>query len=399
MSMPLIKYESSDFIASERYVRIVQGLDDYFKANNTSGTDAVLNDEGLVPINLTTITPKVYSNTAEIIFDLEELKNEYKKLNSEIRSFYMMKQINSLISLVKWSSNEKFDFRRQVREFLYVNENPWTTTQAGLLHFTLQEKFKKIGLTEDVHSNYMKWKQDRLIPTEEIESTLNTLLEMAKVDVMEKMFPEVESVQVKVKIVHDVPYSAYCDYVNETMIINGDLEYTYESLKHLATHEVFPGHTTHMHIRESQYLKGNVPADAALVITNTASSPIFEGIGDNGMDFIDWNHTINDEIGEIVQTIKSVAGMNSSYQLNELQKDPTEVASFLRNFAFGQEEWIESRMRFIKHPLRGPFIYSYFRGYEGVRESFKQISNEQKQRYFEFLYHNMLTTDELKLFR
>ena len=216
------------------------------------------------------------------------------------------------------------------------------------------------------------------MPLGELESTLNTLLEQSKVKVVEKMFPEVENVRIKVKIVHDVPYSAYCDYVNETMIINGDLDYTYESLKHLATHEVFPGHTTHMHIRESEYKSGNIPADAALVITNTASSPIFEGIGDNGLCFIDWDKSLNDEISDLIQRIKSVSGMNASYQLNELNKTPNEVKAFLKEFAFGQEEWIDSRMRFISHPLRGPFIYSYYRGYEGVRDAYSNVSTDKK---------------------
>jgi len=399
MKKPLIEYEDKDFLLSEKYVSIVQGLDNYFKANYTNGTDAVLNDEGLVPVNLTGIIATEYSNWNEIILDLSNLKNEFRTIKNDLRSFYMLKQIDSLINLVRWSTKEIIDFRSQVRGFLFVNDNPFTIRQCEQLHFELQEKFKAIGLQGDIHSNYIQWTQDRLVPLREVESTLNNLLEQSKINVVEKMFPEVESVNVKVKIVHDVPYSAYCDYVNETMIINGDLDYTYESLKHLATHEVFPGHTTHLHLRETEYKKGNVPADSALVITNTASSPIFEGIGDNGLDFIGWNKTADDEISDLIQKIKSIAGMNSSYQLNELKNTPDKVAAFLKDFAFGQEAWIESRMRFIGHPLRGPFIYSYFRGYEGVQQVYNKLNKEKKTEFFNFLYKNMLTIDELKTFR
>ncbi|WP_342513585.1 hypothetical protein MKY34_01975 [Sporosarcina sp. FSL K6-1522] len=399
MKQPLIMYEDKDFRLSEEYASIVQGLDNYFKSNYTDGTDAVLNAEGLVPVNLTQIKAREYSDWEAIIADLNDLKVGYRAITSELRSYYMLKQIDSLISLVRWSRKDDFDFRTKVRGFLFVDENPITRRECEQLHAMLQEKFQSIGLRGDVHSNYHKWTQDRLVPAQEIESTLNHLFIQAKQQVMEKMFPDIEDVQVKVKIAHNIPFSAYCDYVNETMIINGDYDYTYESLKHLATHEVFPGHTTHLHMREMEYKKGNIPADAALVITNTASSPIFEGIGDNGLDFIGWNESINDEISTIIQIIKSISGINSSYQLNELKKSPDEISQFLKEFAFGQEEWIESRLRFMSHPLRGPFIYSYFRGYEGVREVYKRLSANEKPEFFDYLYKNMLTLNELKKFR
>ena len=399
MKQPLIMYEDKDFRLSEEYASIIQGLDNYFKSNYTDGTDAVLNAEGLVPVNLTQIKAKEYSDWEAIIADLNDLKVGYRAITSELRSFYMLKQIDSLISLVRWARKDDFDFRTKVRDFLFVDENPITIRECEQLHAMLQEKFQSIGLQGDVHSNYHKWTQDRLVPAQEIESTLNHLFIQAKQQVMEKMFPDVEDVQVKVKIAHNIPFSAYCDYVNETMIINGDYDYTYESLKHLATHEVFPGHTTHLHMREMEYKKGNIPADAALVITNTASSPIFEGIGDNGLDFIGWNESINDEISNIIQIIKSISGINSSYQLNELKKSPDEIAQFLKEFAFGQEEWIESRLRFMSHPLRGPFIYSYFRGYEGVRDVYQGLSVSEKPEFFDYLYKNMLTLNELKKFR
>lgn len=395
----MIQYETKDFLLSEKYVGIVQGMDNFFRRNSIEGTESSLNDEGLVPVNLTDITPNNYTNWEEIILDFNNLKKEFRTLKSELRSFYMLKQIDSLLNLIKWSKEEDLDFRVQVRGFLFVNENPFTKQECERLHYRLQEKFKSIGLTADIHSNYSKWSHDRLIPKKEVESTLEQLFDETKEKVVENMFPEVESVDVKVEIAHDIPFSAYCDYVNKKMIINGDYDYTYESLKHLAAHEVFPGHMTHLHIREAEYKKGNVPADSALVITNTASSPIFEGIGDNGLNFINWNTTVNDEISDLLQQIKSIAGMNSSYLLNELGRTPNEVEKFLKDFAFGQEEWIDSRMRFISHPLRGPFIYSYYRGYEGVHEIYKDLPKDRHANFFRFIYENMLSIEELKTYR
>lgn len=399
--MKQIIYENQDFLLGEKFVSIVQGFDHLFKEmiDGEGGKEKTLDLEGIVPVNLTKIIPNKYANLDEVYEDLLHLQSQYNAIQDDPRRFYMNKQIESIKNLVLWKKGMLPSFLNQVRGFLFVNENPYSMTQCKMLLDKLQRNFKKIGLDEDLIQNYEKWTQSRQVPPNEIKSTLDELLVNAKHSVIEKMFPEIEDTHIEVKIVHDVPYSAYCDYVNNTMIINGDLNYTYEALKHLATHEVYPGHTTHLHLREQAYLQGNIPADAALVITNSASSPLFEGIGDNGLQFIDWSKTHDDEISDTIQCIKSVAGMNASYMLNELKRPEKEVRSFLQSFAFGEDEWVDSRMRFISHPLRAPFIYSYYRGYEGVKNAFQTVSDERKKDFYYYLYQNMLTTTELKLFR
>ncbi|WP_336823756.1 hypothetical protein [Sporosarcina sp. USHLN248] len=398
--MKSIVYEEKDFLLGDKFVRIVQGFDHLFKqmTDDNASKEEALNSEGIVPVNLTMLKPETYTSLEDVYEDLVQLQHEYRTIQDERRRFYMNKQIESIKNLVLWKKKDLNNFLSRVRGFLFVNDNPFTSAQCANLHEELQVHFKSIGLSGDLSSNYGQWTASRHVPLDEIESVLNELLCKAKERVVEKMFPEVEDIHIKVKIVHDVPYSAYCDYVNETMIINGDLDYTYESLKHLATHEVFPGHTTHLYVREQAYLRGEVPADAALVITNSASSPLFEGIGDNGLQFIDWMTTDHDRIADTVQRIKSVAGMNSSYMLNELNRPEQEVREFLRSFAFGQQEWIDSRMRFISHPLRAPFIYAYYRGYEGVKEAYKRIPDSQKKEFYYYLYQNMLTAEELQLY-
>ena len=143
----LIKYENNDFLLSEQYVSIVTGLDNFFRANDSNDTETALNKEGLVPINLTKIHANEYTSWDEVIHDFENLKHGYRALQNDVRSFYMLKQIDSLINLVKWSKKEVPDFRSQVRGFLFVNDNPFTLRQCESLHAELQERFTSIGLT------------------------------------------------------------------------------------------------------------------------------------------------------------------------------------------------------------------------------------------------------------
>ena len=85
----------------------------------------------------------------------------------------------------------------------------------------------------------------------------------------------------------DVPYLAYCDFPRRQGLLNVGFPYTAFSLKHLAVHEAFPGHLVHLKLRERRVAEGLMPLDAAQVVTSSASSALFEGIADNGLQFLD----------------------------------------------------------------------------------------------------------------
>jgi hypothetical protein len=399
MSTEMVHFESLDHKLSQKYTQIVLGMDDFYRKNLSSGSEASLDQEGLVPINLTRETPNSYSSWNEIFADLEDLRSSYSSIQSEVRRNYMQQQIGSLLRLARWRSGEEIPFRENVRGLLYVNENPFSEAERKELHHRLESLLIQKGFSGTLKEKVKKWEQAQHVPSQQVESVLKDLLSQGKERVVQKMFKEMEDVEVTPVVVNGVPYSAYCDYVGGKMYINGDLSYTYESLKHLVTHESFPGHTTHMRIRELGVQSGDIPLDAGLVITNTASSSVFEGIGDNGIDFINWANSLDDEICKVYQEIKSVSGINAAHMIHAEGKADEEVSAFLREFAFGEENWILSRLRFFKHTLRAPFIYSYWRGNEAVKEIFKRLSEERKPDFYEFLYKNMLSADTVKQFR
>ena len=399
MQIKIAGFEARDIELSKDYAQIVLGMDDYYRKNLFSGSESSLDKEGLVPINLTNEIPNQYKSWNDILSDLEDLRRKYLGIKSEIRRNYMQQQIGSLITLAKWCSGGDIPFREKVRGLLYVNENPFSYGERSELHARLDQLLSKRGLHGSLEEKVSQWEKSRNVPSGQIEGVLKDLLAQAKGRVVEKMFKEMEEVEVTPVLVTGVPYSAYCDYIGGKMYINGDLSYTYESLKHLVAHESFPGHTTHMRIRELGVQSGEMSLDAALVITNTASSSIFEGIGDNGIHFIDWVNTIDDEIYLVYQAIKSISGLNAAHMIHAEQKSDDEVATFLREFAFAEDNYIKSRFKFFKHQLRAPFIYSYWRGNEAVHNIYSKLTSSEKPLFYQFLYKNMLSADTVKQFR
>lgn len=392
----MVKHDPLDMRLSREFCRIVLGMDKLYREGHGSTNEASFDREGLVPINLTDETPHLYESWEQVRQDLIGLRKRYLAVENEMRRNYMQQQIGSLLALAEWCSGRDIPFREKVRGFLYVNENPVPRSERSRLHQKLDDLLSWRGFRGSLQEKVAAWEEARRVPHDELESVVKELLDQAKEQVVRHLFPQMADIEVTPEIVHGVPYQAYCDYVNSKMYLNGDLSYTYEALRHLVTHECFPGHTTHMRIRELGVKAGTLPLDAGLVITNTASSPVFEGIADNGMRFIQWGTTPDDEIYEVYQQIRSISGLNAAHMIHAEHKTLEEARAFLREFAFGQESWIASRLRFITHSLRAPFIYSYWRGNEAVHEAYRRVPKEERTQFYQFLYANMLSADTVK---
>lgn len=393
--MKEITYCAKDFTVSRDFVEITLGLDELFKKDKFGRN---VRESTLIPVNLTNEKARIYETVIEVKADYQGLLNEVNLIENEIRREYLAKLIKGMIASIDYLALKQSSFRYSVRNLMYIDSNPVFEYYIADLKAVLEKKLKSAGYSGDLATMYSEWFQSRIVLKDKLEDTLNILINEAQTIVSETMFPQVNDLSVSPKVIYDAPYSAYANYETMEMFINGDFNYTYEDLKHLVTHEVFPGHFTHLYLRELELKNEKIPVDAGLVITNSVSSPIFEGIADCGQYFINWYQSINDEIAKIAQELKSVVTLNASYRLNELNQSEEEVGEYLKTFAFGQANWVKARLNFIKDDLRGPFIYAYHRGFEGTRTMYKKVSKQNEQNFWDILYKNMLTTDELKIY-
>ena len=88
-----------------------------------------------------------------------------------------------------------------------------------------------------------------------------------------------------------------------------------------------------------------------------------------------------------------MAALNAGHQLHAQGVSRAAVAGYLRQAAFGSESWVQSRLRYIAFPLRAPFIYSYWRGWEAIGGFWAKLDAAQRRRFIPYLYNNMHTVD------
>jgi hypothetical protein len=113
---------------------------------------------------------------------------------------------------------------------------------------------------------------------------------------------------------------------------------------------------------------GRQPLDSLLVITNTPSSPLLEGIGDNGATFVDWldpAERLDFDLGKL----RSAACVNACLMLHEDAAPPERAREFLIEEALGQPTWATTRLRFMQDSPRAPFVFSYYLGYRTVADA------------------------------
>lgn len=395
----MIFYCDKDFKLAEKYVSIALSMDKLYRSKS-SDSESSFSSEGLIPVVLNKFNViENYENWNDAKDSLKELYYEYSTLENDIRRNYMLEQIASTLLIGEWVFEKKeLMYRHLVQNLLHVDPNPTTYRQILLLHKKLDILLSNKNYTGNLKEKVKAWREHHVIKKTEINLVLNELIVKAKEESIEFGIKEIGDLNIVPTVVYDVPYSAYIDFLGNVMQINGDLEYTYQDLKHLIAHETFPGHSAHMEIRRQKVESGEIPLDATLVFTNTASSPVYEGIADNGMRFLGWDKSIDDEINNLLQVLKSTSSYSAAHMLHVENKDVSVVKQYLKEYAFMNDAAVDSKIRFVSHPFRKTFIYSYWRGNEAVCKAYNSVSKEQFIKFYNYLYGNMHSINTVNQF-
>ena len=77
-----------------------------------------------------------------------------------------------------------------------------------------------------------------------------------------------------------------------------------------------------------------------------------------------------------------------------------QVEKWLADHALiGGEGWVKGRLRFIRDTSRSALIWSYWRGDQGVFDVWHNVSEEDRNRFFEYIYGRLHTVQSMQMFR
>ncbi|MBB4053342.1 hypothetical protein GGR20_002999 [Devosia subaequoris] len=374
---------------------LTAGIDALYR--NTPRSDGFLDEEGLIPVAVAPVTPKPLENYDAAAAALQDLRQRVPAAaESALRRDYVLAMIDSLLALIDTFAGKPISFAERLRRQIGVETTLIGAEVLEDYRVTMRTALDEMGFSGGaLEADLGRWEAQARVPADQVLDTLSALTLEARNRVSAMMYPMacewMEPVGVR-----NVPFSAYCDYPSRKVLLNLDFPYTRFSLKHLATHEVFPGHLVHLALREKAVAEGTMPLDGAQVVTSSASSALFEGIADNGLFFIDWIEGPEDRLGVALQRLRSAMRCNAAWMRHEQGLSMDEIVPVIAAASFQDPVDTRSRLAFLDHDLRAPFVYAYWCGEVAVHDIWTTIAPDRCAEFWQYLYLNMHTPMTLK---
>ncbi|SEQ48615.1 protein of unknown function [Devosia sp. YR412] len=370
---------------------LTAGIDALYR--RTPRSDGFLDKEGLIPVAMAEVTPTPLADYVEARAKLDALRDRLPaEAESELRADYVGEMVDSLLALVTTFEAGAISFADRVARQIRVETQLVPQAELDGYRNTIREKLDELGyaggtLAED----FARYEEQARVPVDQVLGVLSDYIREARDRTVAEMFPAMADEWMEPVGVTQVPFSAYCDFATRKVLLNLDFPYTRFSLKHLATHEVFPGHLVHMKLREEMVADGRMPLDGAQVVTSSASSALFEGIADNGMEFLDWLDDPEDALGVATQRLRSALRCNVAWMMHQQGMTLDEIVPIMAEQGLQDPVTARSRLAFLHHNLRAPFVYAYYGGEMAVHAVWKTVPVKRRAEFWRYLYGNMHT--------
>ena len=369
---------------SKELTRLVLGLDTFYRQTQVAGSGK-LDAEGLVPVHWSREEAMPIDSWQEAQQGLEACLRKASLLPDPWARDWLCEDALSLTTLVRWLSGEGLSYEEVVAGTLCIAPQPPTEQAVKAL-----QTRRDIALHRAGYDSFEAYSEQDGVAKADVSTVMNTLLADARERTRTRLpMLALPPDPIEVMAVEAMPFTAYCDYPGKKVWINTDVPHTRSGLKQLVGHEAYPGHYVHMYHRDNLVQADKMLPDAALVVTNTASSVLFEGIAERGLDFLAWRDTPEDEVAWWHNRLEWLCSIEVAHALNTGRSSPEEVATFLKQTCHADDAWIEGKITFVTHPLRAPFIYSYWWGGTVVGRWWQQVSARDFDRAISYLYNKM----------
>lgn len=377
---------------------ITAGLDRLYRSRTSA--DGFLNAEGLIPVAVAPVEARTFDSYDAVRAALTALDERVADADiAPLRRDYILEMTDSLCALMDTFEGRPISFADRLSRQIRIAPGPVDEAILDEYRVVMRDALDELGYRSgDLAADTARWEAERQVPPEQVIERLADLTREARERTARFMY-DLSAEWIEPVGVTDKPFSAYCDYPGRKVLLNLDFPYTIYDLKHLAAHEAFPGHLVHLGLREIYVRDGVMPLDGAQVVTSSASSALFEGIADNGMAFIGWTDTPDDQMAVNLQRLRSALRCNAAWMRHAEGRTMEEIVPVIAAASFQSEETVGGRLAFLNHALRAPFVYAYWAGERAVDAVWQTVAPDERARFWESLYGQMHTPATIACFR
>ncbi|MEO8361283.1 MAG: hypothetical protein ABI672_14725 [Vicinamibacteria bacterium] len=379
-----------------RMMTALLGLDALYRKESADG-------EGLAVVNLDLDCRYIADSfsaydAAEACFST--LRADASSLPEKDRRRYYDDLCHSTLAFIRWR-RDGIPFTAQISDFLHVPAEPAPAKELEALQMEMGALLTRMGYQGDIRSQCAAWEDKVRVPAEKVPEVLESLLDEAwkRTEKHLLKIPRPQSDGMHVVPVTGVAFNARCNYLHRRIELNVDPILTRPGLKHLAVHEGYPGHYVQFTMRSTLAERDEAPADVLLSIVNSASSSIFEGIGDSGITMLDWMESDDDRVQALMNVYRAGIGTEAAWQFHSLGWSAADVQeSLAARSLVGGQGWVENRVKFIQSPSRAVLIWSYWWGERVVTNAWNRVAPERRGDFMAFLHSRMHSNRSIEMF-
>ena len=377
---------------------VTMGLD-RFERGRAAGT-SLLDGEGLVPIWMgdDLVVPRPYQDWEAVFTDLAGLEARVATLPDDARGVFLKEMVASVTTAARLFAGEALSFADKVTGLVGAPAGQTPDAEIVALTEALDSGLARAGFgSGSLRERVEQWEAARAVPPGQLETVFRELMLLAKART-DAMICDTGDYDMVLNPLRNIPFTARCGFNDRRMDLNVDLSFTRAALKHLVCHEVFPGHATQLLYTRAEAEAGRTGLDALLCTANAVTGCVQEGIGDQGVELIDWIEDEDDALHAVLRTLKSAVQTSAAWRLMAEGAPEAEVAAYMRDVGCGQEAWVQGRLRMARHPFRGPFIASYSAGNDSVRRVRERVAAADRPAFHRYLYGSVHSPRSLEMF-
>ena len=379
-----------------RAMTALLGVDALYRKESADG-------DGLAVVNLDIdgrYAADAFAGYADAARAFEDFRAEARGLPEADRRIYYEDLCHSTLAFITWRRTG-LPFIEQIRDFLHVPAEPAPAAELEALQAEMRRLLTGMGYGGDLRSQCASWEEKNRVPPEQVPAVLEGLLDEAWRRTEDRIMkiPRPRSDGMQVTPVSGVAFNARCNYLSRRIELNVDPILTRPGLKHLAVHEGYPGHYLQFTLRATMAESGEAAPDVLLSIVNSASSSVFEGIGDSGLTMLDWVESDDDRVQALMNVYRAGIGTEAAWQFHALGWPAQKVADGLAERSLvGGSGWVANRVKFIESPARAVLMWSYWWGERVVTRAWSRVGAYRRDAFLPFLYGRMHSNASVERF-
>ncbi len=176
-----------------------------------------------------------------------------------------------------------------------------------------------------------------------------------------------------------------------TFEVNVAAPRTREAVWFEVTHNIYPGDYLHLAVLHQHTYARRGHIAAAIKLKNAPESVISEGIEETALLRMIPDPTPEQVLACELEWLRRIATLRGAIALNIEGRDEAAVLEAMSRDGFMDDDRARFQLGFVKHPLWGPYQYTYILGRRLVEDADRRAGGANRDAYLDYLYSGLHT--------